>query len=89
MIAIDLPAVPVPDMVASLIGGCMPVPVLQAEIDADTAAREIGRFRPRSGALLDNEDQADRERELSNLARANKTLAAYNPSLVLRAGGAS
>lgn len=89
MITIDLPAVPVPDMVASLIGDCMPVPVLQAEIDADTAAREIGRYRPRSGALLDHEDQADREQQLAVLARANKVLGAYNPSLVLRAGGAS
>lgn len=65
----------------------MPIHILQAEIDAECAAREIGRFRPTSGALLDKEDQQDREAALSRLARANKTLAAWNPRLIVKAGG--
>ncbi|MFG3510198.1 hypothetical protein ACGF5F_32400 [Streptomyces sp. NPDC047821] len=66
-----------------MIGDCIPVPVLHAETDAEMAAREIRRFRP----LESDEDRADRERELSRLARANKVLAAYNPGLIVKAGG--
>lgn len=75
--------VPIPDRVAALIGACMPAHVLQAEFDADCAAREIRRFR---GPLLGIEDQADREQALSELARANKVLAAHHPRLTIRPG---
>lgn len=81
MIALALPTVPIPDRVAALIGGNIPIHVLQAEVDAESAAREVCRFR---GPLLCIEDQADRERALSELAAANKTLAAHHPRLILR-----
>ena len=84
MIAVDFPAVPVPDLVAFLIGDCMPRRVLDAELAAEMVAREIGRFRP----LACDEDRADREQQLAVLALNNKILAAYNPGLVLKAGGA-
>jgi hypothetical protein len=58
----------------------MPVRILQAEVDAECAAREVGRFRP----LACSEDRADREQQLGVLAAANKVLAAYNPRLILR-----
>jgi hypothetical protein len=77
-------AVPIPDRVAALIGSCMPIHILQAEIDAECAKREALLFRP----LAWDEDRADRERELSRLARANKVLAAYDPRLMVHAGGA-
>ncbi|MEU4129561.1 hypothetical protein [Streptomyces wuyuanensis] len=83
MTASNLVPVPIPDGVAALIGSCMPLGVLQAEIDAECAAREAMRFR----APLCGEDQADREHALAALARANKILAAYNPGLVVRPGG--
>lgn len=76
--------VPIPDRVAALIGACIPPRVLQAEFEADCAAREILRFR---GPRLCAEDQADREQALSELARANKVLAAHHPSLPVRPGG--
>ena len=85
MIAVDFPAVPVPDLVAFLIGDCMPRRVLDAELAAEMAAREIGRFCP----LDSDEDRADREQQLAVLAAANKILAAYNPRLILRPGGGS
>ncbi|MEV7376361.1 hypothetical protein AB0O51_36415 [Streptomyces sp. NPDC090301] len=69
--------VPIPDHVAALIGSCLPLHVLQAEIDADCAAREVYRFR---GPLC-AEDRADREHALSALARANKILAKHHPKL--------
>lgn len=72
--------VPIPDRVAALIGSCMPVHVLEAEIEADGAAREVHRFR---GPLC-HEDRADREHALSVLARANKVLAAHHPLLMIR-----
>lgn len=81
--AAPLVPVPVPDSVAVLIGSCMPLHVLQAEIDAECAAREVGRYRP----LACVEDRADREQQLAVLAVANKVLAAYNPRLILKAGG--
>lgn len=84
MIAVDFPAVPVPDLVAFLIGDCMPRRVLDAELAAELAAREIRSFRP----LACDEDRADREQQLAVLARANKVPAAYNPRLVIHAGGA-
>ncbi|TLQ42686.1 hypothetical protein [Streptomyces marianii] len=83
MTASNLVPVPIPDGVAALIGSCMPLGVLQAEIDAECAAREAMRFR---GPLC-AEDQADREHALAALALSNKILAAYNPGLVVRPGG--
>lgn len=80
--------VPIPDAVAALIGSCMPVHILQAEIDGECAAREVLRFRPTLGsALLADEDRADREQQLSVLAFANKVVAAHSPRLILKAGG--
>ncbi|UUN30356.1 hypothetical protein [Streptomyces sp. FIT100] len=79
MTASNLVPVPIPDGVAALIGSCMPAGVLQAEIEAECAAREVLSFR----APFCNEDRADREYALAALARANKVLGAYNPGLVL------
>ncbi|MER7044897.1 MULTISPECIES: hypothetical protein [Streptomyces] len=79
MTASPLVPVPIPDRVAVLIGSCMPLRVLRAEIEADCAVREVHRFR---GPLC-HEDRADREQALAALARANKVLAAYNPGLVI------
>ncbi|WP_406281995.1 hypothetical protein [Streptomyces sp. NBC_00209] len=75
--------VPIPDRIAALIGACTPAHILHAELDADCAAREVRRFR---GPRLGIEDQADREFALSELARANKVLAAHHPRLVVRPG---
>nr|WP_189976411.1 hypothetical protein [Streptomyces termitum] len=72
--------VPIPDHVAALIGSCLPAHVLQAEIEADCAAREVYRFR---GPLC-AEDRADREHALAALARANKILAKHHPQLPVR-----
>lgn len=84
MTASPLIPVPIPDRVAVLIGSCMPLDILQAEIDAECAVREVYRFR---GPLC-AEDRADREHALATLARANKILAAYNPRLTIRPGRA-
>jgi hypothetical protein len=70
--------VPIPDRVAGLIGSCMPIHILQAEVDAECAKREALLYRP----LASIEDRTDREDALSRLARANKVLAAYDPRLV-------
>lgn len=76
--------VPVPGRVVDLIEGAFPEEVCQAVFAAADARREVLRFR---GPLLCVEDQADRERALSELHLANKLLAAYNPGLILKAGG--
>ncbi|MFF2407711.1 hypothetical protein [Streptomyces sp. NPDC058092] len=75
--------VPIPDRVAALIGSCIPPHILQAEFDAECAAREVRSFR---GPRLGIEDQADREQALSELARANKVLSAHHPRLAVRPG---
>lgn len=80
MISLNLPKVPIPDKVASQIGSCIPLPVLQAEMDATFEAADILRYRP----LASDEDRADRETALARLASHNKTLAKYNPKLVVR-----
>ncbi|MFE6974898.1 hypothetical protein [Streptomyces sp. NPDC057682] len=77
--------VPIPDSVAALIGSCVPARILEAEFDAECAAREVRRFR---GPRLGIEDQADREQALAELARANKVLAAHDPRLMVRPGDA-
>jgi hypothetical protein len=64
-----------------MIGGCMPVHVLQAEIDAESAAYNVRLCRG-------PQYREAREDALSRLARANKVLAAYDPRLMVRAGGA-
>jgi hypothetical protein len=87
--AAPLVPVPIPDSVAALIGSCMPIHILQAEIDVECAAREVLSKRPRFGALLDDEDRADREHSMSRIRVANKLLAAYNPGLILKPGRAS
>jgi hypothetical protein len=80
--------VPIPDSVAALIGSCMPIHILQAEVDVECAAREVRSFRPLlGGALLDSGDRRNREQALAAVARANKVLAAYNPLLILKPGG--
>jgi hypothetical protein len=85
MITLSTTAVPIPDRVAALIGSCMPLHILQAEIEADAEAREFGRFHaPLGGALFDSEDQVDREQAMSRIRVANKILGAYNPGLILR-----
>lgn len=75
--------VPIPDRIAALIGSCIPPHILEAEFEAECAAREVRRFR---GPRLGIEDQADREQALSELARANKVLAAHHPRLAVRPG---
>ncbi|MEU9089591.1 hypothetical protein ACIOEW_08390 [Streptomyces sp. NPDC087901] len=75
--------VPIPDRIAALIGSCIPARILEAEFDAECAAREVRRFR---GPRLGIEDQADREQALSELARANKVLSAHHPRLAVRPG---
>lgn len=72
--------VPIPDRIAALIGSCIPPHILEAEFDAECAAREVRRFR---GPRLGIEDQADREQALSELARANKMLSAHHPRLAV------
>lgn len=86
---VPLVPVPIPDSVAALIGSCMPLHILQAEVDGDAALREVLSKRPRFGALLDDEDRHDREQQLSVLAFANKVVAAHSPRLVIRPGGGS
>ncbi|MFC8272320.1 hypothetical protein ACFUJR_07210 [Streptomyces sp. NPDC057271] len=76
----ELVPVPIPDRVAAMIGSTIPLHVLQAEVDADAAVREVLSFR---GPLC-SEDQADRETALSALARANKVLGKYHPLLSVR-----
>ncbi|GFN00463.1 hypothetical protein Sfulv_52730 [Streptomyces fulvorobeus] len=51
--------VPIPDRVAALIGACTPPHILQAEFDAECAAREVRRFR---GPRLGVEDQGTASR---------------------------
>ncbi|MFI8962112.1 hypothetical protein ACIGO8_08345 [Streptomyces sp. NPDC053493] len=79
----QLVPVPIPDRVASLIGGSIPIHVLQAEVDAVSAATDALRYRP----LASNDDRADREDALSRLARANKVLAKHHPQLPVRPNG--
>ncbi|TXS21421.1 hypothetical protein EAO71_27360 [Streptomyces sp. ms191] len=82
MITLQLPAVPVPDRVADLIGQQIPERVLQAEVEAVNQAYNISLCRsPRYAEA--------REYALGDLARANKILAAFDPRFIVRAGGAA
>ncbi|MGW2861852.1 hypothetical protein [Streptomyces sp. NPDC001205] len=74
--------VPIPDRVAVLIGSRIPKRVLQAEVDAQAA---LTRFRLCRTPLT----AKAREYAIAELAAANKILAAYNPGLIVRLGGAS
>lgn len=82
MIALNLPAVPMPDAVAVQVGAQIPARVLEAERKAVNAAYCFGLARgPRY--------EEDRQCALAELAAANKILAAYNPGLIVRSGGAA
>lgn len=83
MIAFPSATVPVPNRVFELIQSEFPESICQAVMAAGDARREALRFRP----LASDEDRADREQQLAELARANKLLAAYNPGLIVKAGG--
>lgn len=72
--------VPIPDSVAVLIGSQIPAHVLDAEVAAENAAYCIRLCRTPLTRVA-------REHSLADLARANKVLAAYNPGLILKAGG--
>lgn len=76
----ELVPVPIPDRIAQMIGATIPLHVLQAEVDADSAVREAIGFRP----LNCDEDRQDFEAALSRLARQNKTLAAFHPQAIVR-----
>lgn len=80
MIALQLPQVPIPDRVVELVMSAIPESICHEVYAAEDAKREVLRFRP----LAADEDRADREAALADLARANKVLAAYNPMLIVR-----
>lgn len=73
----ELVPVPVPDAVAVLIGSQIPQHVLDAEVHAASQAYNIRCCRGPMNAEA-------REYCLGELARHNKTLAAYNPGLIVR-----
>ena len=73
----ELVPVPIPDAVAVLIARQIPEHVLRAEVEATNQAYNVSLCRsPRYTEA--------REWALADLARANKTLAAYNPNLIVR-----
>ena len=80
MIALHLPAVPIPDRVAVLIGSQVPEHVLQAEMEATNQAYCISLCRKPELAEA-------REYALSELHRANKVLAKHHPRLPVRPNG--
>ncbi|MET9517490.1 hypothetical protein [Streptomyces sp. NPDC002994] len=82
MITFPLNFAEVPDGVAVLTARCMPPEVMEAEEAAFDAAVTVSRCR----TPLTREA---RERALAEVARQNKILAAYNPGLIITAGGAS
>ncbi|MGW2721345.1 hypothetical protein [Streptomyces sp. NPDC001492] len=81
MIALNLPAVPVPDAVAVQVGSQIPARVLEAEKRAENAAY---CFRLSRGPRYEEA----RQWALAEIAAANKVLGAWNPRLVARIGGA-
>jgi hypothetical protein len=82
VIALNLPKVPLPDAVAVRIGAQIPERVLAAEQKAVNAVYCFGLARgPRY--------EEARQYALADLAAANKVLAAYNPGLIVRSGGAA
>lgn len=81
MIALNLPAVPIPDAVAVQVGSQIPARVLEAERQAE---RAVYCFRLARGPRYEEA----RQYALAEIAAANKVLAADNPRLVARIGGA-
>lgn len=73
----QLVPVPIPDAVAALIGRQIPEHVLDAEIEATNQVYVIGLCRKA-------QYQEAREYALAELARANKTLAQFDPRLIVR-----
>lgn len=71
-----------PDAVAVLIASQMPEHVLRAEVEAENQAYNVRLCRA-------PQYREAREYALADLARANKLLAAYDPRLVVKAGGRS
>lgn len=82
MIAIDTTPVPMPDAVAAFIYRGMPDDVQSARRDAVESAYTISLCRSRF-------NREAREIALAGRPAANKTLAAYNPGLTVRPGGAA
>jgi hypothetical protein len=70
-----------PDAVAVLIGSQLPEYVLRAEVEAENQAYNVRLCRG-------PQYREAREYALADMARANKILAAYDPRLTVRAGGA-
>jgi len=73
--------VPIPDSIAILIGSQIPEHVLRAEVEAENQAYNVRLCRG-------PQYREAREYALADVARANKTLAAYDPRLMVHAGGA-
>lgn len=74
--------VPIPDAVELLAARGIPARVLDAEVAADEAARNVKLCRtPETREAL--------AYNLRRLAACNKVLAAYNPGLIVTFGGAS
>ncbi|MDI9887313.1 hypothetical protein QMZ92_23815 [Streptomyces sp. HNM0645] len=76
----NLPTVPMPGGVAGLIGSQIPAHVQDAEDEAVFAMLSIEQRRQ----PMAPEQLAE---ALATVARANKVLAAYNPGLIVKAGG--
>ena len=81
MIALNLPAVPIPDAVAVQVGSQIPPRVLEAEKQAEQAVYRFGLSRG-------PQYEEARQLALAEIAAANKVLATYHPRLVARIGGA-
>lgn len=81
MISMNLPKLPRPAAVDCLIGKQIPRHVMDAEDEAMFAALQVTERRT---PLTDGELEAAR----ATVAAANKILAAYNPGLIVRIGGA-
>ncbi|MBB4984954.1 hypothetical protein [Streptomyces nymphaeiformis] len=73
----QLVPVPIPDAVATLIGRQIPEHVLAAEAEAINLAYNVTLCRA-------PQYREAREYALADLARANKTLAQYDPRLIVR-----
>ncbi|MFE5368104.1 hypothetical protein [Streptomyces mirabilis] len=88
-----LPDRPMPDSVALRVGRQLPKPVLAALEQQETSHRNVHTL---SRLLMTGEMPADARRavqervavDLGRHAAANKMLAAYNPGLIVRIGGA-
>lgn len=84
---------PMPDGVATRVGLSLPQHVLAALEQQETADRNVHRLSQllRAGEMPADARRPVKERVAVNLGRhaaANKILAAYNPGLIARIGGA-